>query len=66
MKINIDEKIENFKCPERVFCIVATTCLDPIKREHLCYKCWLAYCKQNNIEIEYAGLAQQVEQVAVG
>ena len=53
MKINIDKKIDNFCCPELTFCTVATTCYSEQEREHECYKCWLAYCREHDIEIIY-------------
>lgn len=53
MQINIDKKIDEGECPEPSFCTVATTCYEPIEKENICYKCWLSYCKRNNIEIIY-------------
>ena len=53
MKINIDKEIDAHRCPTIMFCTVATTCYDKWEREHRCYKCWLAYCKEHNIEIIY-------------
>ncbi len=53
MKINIDKKIDEHKCPGLYFCTVATTCYTVQERENKCYKCWLAYCIKNNIEISY-------------
>ena len=53
MQINIDKEIDAGRCPEICFCTVATTCYDPIEREHMCYKCWLLYCRRNGIEIIY-------------
>ena len=53
MKINIDKEIDAHRCPTIMFCTVATTCYDKWEREHICYKCWLAYCKAHNIEIIY-------------
>lgn len=53
MQINIDKEIDAGRCPTIMFCTVATTCYEPIEREHKCYKCWLAYCKEHNIEIIY-------------
>ena len=52
-QINIDKQIDNFVCPGPFFCTVATTCYDEMTREHLCYKCWLSYCRENDIEIIY-------------
>lgn len=52
-QINIDKEIDKFHCPTITFCTVATTCYEPQEREHICYKCWLAYCKAHNIEIIY-------------
>lgn len=54
MKIQeIDNAVENYRCPEPSFCTVATTCYEPHKRERLCLKCWLKFCKIHNIEIDY-------------
>ena len=53
MKINIDKEIDTHRCPTFMFCTVATTSYDVWEREHICYKCWLAYCKEHNIEIIY-------------
>lgn len=53
MKINIDKEIDAGRCPTIMFCTVATTFYELIEREHICYKCWLAYCKEHNIEIIY-------------
>lgn len=54
MKIQeIDQAVENNKCPAPMFCTVATTCYDSHTRERKCLKCWLEYCKVNNIEIDY-------------
>ena len=53
MKINIDNEIDAHRCPTIMFCAVATTCYNKWEREHICYKCWLAYCKEHNIEIIY-------------
>lgn len=53
MKINIDKKIDEHKCPNFCLCTIATTCYEPIEREQICYRCWLSYCKENNIEIIY-------------
>ncbi|MDD6004381.1 MAG: hypothetical protein PUC68_01775 [Firmicutes bacterium] len=52
-RINIDKKIDEGKCPGIYFCTVATTCYTAQEREHNCYLCWLAYCKRNEIEIDY-------------
>lgn len=58
MKISeIDKAVEDNKCPERMFCTVATTCYDNHTRERKCLKCWLDYCKANNIEIDYGEVA---------
>ena len=54
MKINIDKEIDKHKCPGAYFCTVATTCYEPQKRENICYHCWLTYCKENDIEIDYS------------
>lgn len=53
MAIDIDNEIDMHRCPEPSFCVVATTCLDEHERENTCYKCWLRYCRANNIEIIY-------------
>ena len=53
MQINIDKEIDAGRCPTLLFCTVATTCYDKLEKEHMCYKCWLAYCKEHNIEIIY-------------
>lgn len=53
MKINIDREIDNHRCPGVYFCTVATTCYEEWKKEHKCYLCWLAYCREHNIEISY-------------
>ena len=54
MKIQeIDLAVENNRCPAIMFCTVATTCYDSYTREHICLKCWLQFCKENNIEIDY-------------
>lgn len=51
--INIDEKIDNHICPEPLICLQATTWYSKQESEHMCYECWLKYCKSNNIEISY-------------
>jgi len=49
MKIQeIDNAVENNKCPAPLFCTVATTCYDSHTRERKCLKCWLEYCKAND------------------
>lgn len=53
MKINIDKEIDNHRCPGIYLCTVATTCYEDWEREHKCYLCWLAYCREHNIEIDY-------------
>ena len=53
MKINIDKEIDAHRCPGLFFCTVATTGYDTWERENHCYKCWLTYCKEHNIEIIY-------------
>ena len=53
MKINIDKKIGEHKCPGLYFCTVATTGYPQIEQEHHCYVCWLQYCRANHIEIIY-------------
>ena len=52
-QINIDKQIDKCLCPGPFFCTVATTYYDEITREHLCYECWLSYCRENDIEIIY-------------
>ena len=51
----IDESVEKHKCPEKSFCIVSTTGMSPHEREKTCLKCWLKYCKEKNIKIDYEG-----------
>ena len=53
MRINIDKEIDNQRCPGSCLCDVATTCYKTQVRENICYHCWLAYCKEHNIEIIY-------------
>ena len=53
----IDNAIENNKCPTPMFCTVTTTYYDSHTRERECLKCWLEYCKTHNIEIDYGALA---------
>lgn len=53
IKINIDKEIDNHRCPGHYLCTVATTYYEPTKREHKCYRCWLSFCKEHNIEIIY-------------
>lgn len=50
---DINKAVENNKCPTPMFCIVATTCYDFHTRERICLKCWLQFCKEYNIEIDY-------------
>ena len=70
MKINIDKEIDAGRCPTIMFCTVATTSYEPIEREHICYKCWLAYCKEHNIilkpNIELASYSLVVEFAKIG
>ena len=49
----IQKSIDMCRCPEPSFCTVATTMYENHTRERMCMKCWLAYCKRNNIEIDY-------------
>lgn len=49
----IEKAIDECKCPEPMFCTIATTCTTCHERERACLKCWLAYCQRNNIEIDY-------------
>lgn len=51
--MNIDKKIDEGKCPEPSLCTVGTTVYTEYEREHICYKCWLSYCKREGIEITY-------------
>lgn len=51
--INIDKQIDKGRCPGIYFCTVATTGYEQIEKEHICYTCWLRYCRENNIEILY-------------
>ena len=54
MKIQeIDSAVENNRCPAIMFCTVASTCYDSHTREHMCLECWLQFCKEHNIEIDY-------------
>ena len=54
MKIQeIDSAVENNRCPAIMFCTVASTCYDSHTRERICLKCWLQFCKEHNIEIDY-------------
>ena len=53
MKINIDKEIDKRHCPYISLCTIGTTYYEENEREHLCYLCWLRYCKENNIEIVY-------------
>ena len=49
----IDKLVEKHKCPGVFFCTVATTGMTQHERENTCLKCWLRYCKEENIEIDY-------------
>lgn len=53
MEINIDKEIDAGCCPTIMLCAVATTCYEPMEREHICYKCWISYCREYGIEIIY-------------
>ena len=54
MKIQeIDSAVENNRCPAIMLCTVSSTCYDSHTRERICLKCWLQFCKENNIEIDY-------------
>ncbi len=53
MEINIDKEINAHRCPTIGFCTIATTSYESLKRENMCYKCWLAYCKENDVTIVY-------------
>lgn len=50
---DIEKSVNSCKCPGPFFCTVATTCYEPPIREHHCRECWVTYCKENNIKIEY-------------
>lgn len=52
---DIENAIDSCKCPVPMFCTVVTTCYEPNVRERTCLKCWLRYCKENNIRIVYEG-----------
>lgn len=51
--INIDEKIDNHRCPGAYWCVQATTYYEPQEAEHMCYLCWKQYCKDNGYKIDY-------------
>lgn len=51
--MNIDKKIDAHVCPEPSFCDQATASYSIQEQENMCYKCWVNYCKRNNIEITY-------------
>ena len=51
--VNIDRMIDTGQCPTVSLCYVATTELDPIERERVCYRCWRNYCREHEIEIAY-------------
>lgn len=52
-KINIDKEIDKKYCPGLYWCTITTTGYELQVRENMCYKCWLRYCRENNIEIIY-------------
>lgn len=55
--IDIDEKVDNGKCPADYWCVWATT---GGKNERDCLKCWIKYCKENNLEISYESVDKRV------
>ena len=52
-KINIDRKIDEGRCPEPALCTVGTTGYSEQERKHICYRCWLNFCRQNDFEISH-------------
>lgn len=50
---DIDDAVEECRCPEPSFCPIATTYFGTHLRERTCLKCWLRYCKDNKITIKY-------------
>lgn len=50
---DIQKAIDECKCPEPMFCTVATTFYKQHERERMCLKCWVEYCDRNGIEIVY-------------
>lgn len=52
-KINVDKRIDEGKCPEPALCTIGTTGYSEQEREHICYRCWFNFCKQNGIKIDY-------------
>lgn len=51
--LKIEKAIDEGKCPEPCLCTVATTGHNKHHRERKCLKCWLAYCLEHNIVIDY-------------
>lgn len=51
---DIQKKIDECKCPEPMFCTVATTYYEPPERERMCMKCWVRWCDENGVKIDYA------------
>lgn len=49
----IQKQIDDCKCPESMYCTVATTSCSQHERERKCMLCWFYYCKTNNISIDY-------------
>lgn len=49
----IEARVNEYKCPEPMFCTVATTGYTPGERKHACMMCWFEWCKRNNIEVIY-------------
>lgn len=50
---HIQQAIDECKCPEPMFCTVATTCYGYHERVRMCLKCWLDWCDKNGVEIDY-------------
>lgn len=55
--IDIDEKVDCGQCPPFSWCVWATT---GGKTERNCLKCWIKYCKENNLEISYVSIDKRV------
>ena len=51
--INIDEKIDNHRCPGAYFCVQATTHYEKHEAERMCLRCWKDYCRENGYGIDY-------------
>lgn len=50
---DIQKSIDECKCPEPMFCTIATTCYEQHERERICMKCWLEWCDKNGVDIDY-------------